>query len=74
MPGGGKGQAWDFIGPVPVAELDLDFTEFINTLEAEFVKERGTHYVTGAGVREACVLVVVTLPGNRRTWRRGSPS
>ena len=72
MPGGGKGQAWDFIGPVPVAELDLDFTEFINALEAEFVKERGTHYVTGAGVRESCVLVVVPCPGGRRTWRRGS--
>ena len=62
MPGGGKGQAWDFIGPVPVGELDLDFTGFIAELEAEFVKERGTHYVTGAGAREACVLVVVALP------------
>ena len=62
MPGTRKGQAWEFIGPVPVNELDLNFTEFIAALEAEFVKERGTHYLTDAAGQEECVLVIVVLP------------
>ena len=62
MPGTRKGQAWEFIGPVPVNELDLNFTEFITALEAEFVKERGTHYLTYAAGQEECVLVIVVLP------------
>jgi len=41
IPQNKKGHAWDFIGPVPVLELDLDFIEFITELENEFVKERG---------------------------------
>jgi len=63
LPGNEKGKVWDFIGPVPASELDLDFTEFITALEAEFVKERGTHYITRADGQQAAVLVVVALPG-----------
>jgi GTP-binding protein HflX len=62
MPGTQKGQVWDFIGPLPVNELDLNVTEFITALEAEFVKERGSHYLTDAAGQEACVLVIVMLP------------
>ncbi|OPY66347.1 MAG: GTPase HflX [Syntrophorhabdaceae bacterium PtaU1.Bin034] len=65
IPSNRKGQVWDFIGPEPVNELDLNFTEFITDLEAEFVKERGTSYVTRAAALEECVLVIVVLP--RRT-------
>ncbi len=62
MPGARKGPAWEFIGPFPVSELDLNFTEFIAALEAEFVKERGTHHLTHAAGQEECVLVVVAQP------------
>jgi len=62
MPGTKKAQVWDFIGPLPVNELDLNVTEFITALEAEFVKERGTHYLTDAAGQEECVLVIVVLP------------
>ena len=65
IPENKKGQVWDFIGPVPVNELDLNFTEFITALEAEFVRERGTHYVTRAAGQETCVLVILVPP--RRT-------
>ncbi|MGD0232073.1 MAG: GTPase HflX [Syntrophorhabdales bacterium] len=62
IPGNKKGQVWDFIGPLPVSDLDLNFTEFITALEGEFVKERGTHYLTGAAGQEECVLVIVAPP------------
>lgn len=61
IPQNKKGQAWDFIGPVPVQELDLDFTEFITELENEFVKERGKHYILDKD-RERCVLISVSSP------------
>ena len=47
---------------MPVDELDINLTEFINELEGEFVKERGTFYVTKAEGREECVLVIVVFP------------
>ena len=62
IPENKKGQVWDFIGPMPVNELDLNFTEFITALETEFVRERGTHYVTRAAGQEACVLVILVPP------------
>ncbi len=62
MPGAPKGQLWEFIGPLPVGELDLNVTEFIADLEAEFVRERGTHYLTDAAGQEECVLVIVVMP------------
>lgn len=58
IPQNKKGQAWDFIGPIPVQELDLDFIEFITELENEFVKERGSHYILDKD-KERCVLVSV---------------
>jgi GTPase len=61
-PGNRKGQVWDFIGPVPVHELDLNFTEFVASLEGEFVKERGTYHLTQAEEREKCVIVIVVMP------------
>ncbi len=62
MPGSRKDQAWAFIGPQTVSELDLNFTEFIGALEAEFVKERGTQHLTYAAGQEECLLVVVAQP------------
>lgn len=62
IPNNSKGQVWDFIGPVPVNELDINLTEFIGELESEFVKERGTYYVTKAEGAEECVLVIVVPP------------
>ena len=61
IPQNKKGQAWDFIGPVPIQEFDLDFIEFITELENEFVKERGRYYVLDKD-RERCILVSVTSP------------
>jgi GTP-binding protein HflX len=66
IPSNKKGQVWDFIGPVPVDELDINLTGFINELEGEFVKERGTFYVTKAEGAEECVLVIVVLPGKAK--------
>jgi GTPase len=62
IPGNRKGQVWDFVGPHPVSELDINFTQFIGALESEFVRERGTYHLTRAEEKEKCVLVVVTLP------------
>jgi GTP-binding protein HflX len=61
IPQNKKGQAWDFIGPIPVQELDLDFIEFITELENEFVKERGSHYILDKD-KERCVLVSIASP------------
>lgn len=61
IPQNKKGQAWDFIGPISVQELDLDFIEFITELENEFVKERGSHYILDKD-KERCVLVSVASP------------
>jgi GTP-binding protein HflX len=66
IPSNKKGQVWDFIGPLPVNELSLNFTEFVTSLEAEFLRERGTYYVTKAEGREECVLVVVVMPGKAK--------
>jgi GTP-binding protein HflX len=66
IPGNKKGQVWDFVGPLPVDELDLNFTEFINALEGEFVRERGTYHLTRAAEREQCLLVVVAVPRKRK--------
>jgi GTPase len=65
-PGNKKGQAWDFVGPVLVSQLDLNFTEFINSLEGEFIKERGTYHLTRAEEREQCILVIVVMPRKKK--------
>lgn len=61
IPENKKGKAWDFIGPLPVQELDMDFIEFITELENEFVKERGRYYVLDRE-GERCVLVSIASP------------
>jgi GTPase len=61
IPQNKKGQAWDFIGPVPIQEFNLDFIEFITELENEFVRERGRYYILDKD-KERCVLVSVTSP------------
>ena len=58
-------QAWAFIGPIPVQEIDIDFTEFITELENEFVKARGRFYALGEG-RDKAVLVSVVPPNSRK--------
>jgi GTPase len=62
IPQNKAGRAWDFIGPVPIQELDLDFIEFITELENEFVKERGRHYELDQD-KERCILVAIAFPG-----------
>jgi GTP-binding protein HflX len=59
IPQNQKGQAWDFIGPTPIQELDINFIEFITELENEFVRERGRYYVVDKD-KERCVLVSVS--------------
>ncbi len=65
VPENKKGQVWDFIGPLAINELTLDFGEFITELESEFLRERGRYYVTKAG-QEQAILVVVVLPGRNK--------
>lgn len=62
MPGDRKDRVWDFIGPVSMQDLHLDFIEFITALENEFVKARGRYYFVNND-QECCVLVCVVLPG-----------
>ena len=38
----------------------------VNALEGEFVKERGTYYLTKTEREEECVLVIVVLPGKAK--------
>jgi GTPase len=65
VPENKKGQVWDFIGPLAIDELELDFTEFITELENEFLRERGRYYAT-KGKAERTILVMVVLPGRHK--------
>ncbi len=65
IPENKSGRAWAFIGPLPLQELDIDFTGFITELENEFVKARGRLYVVGEG-RERAVIVSVVPPRSRK--------
>jgi GTPase len=66
IPQNQKGQVWDFIGPLSVGELNINFTQFIAALESEFVRARGTSYATQASEKEKCLLVVVTMPKKQK--------
>ena len=66
VPENSTGQAWDFIGPLPINELDMDFTEFITELEGEFIRERGSHFVTARGEEQQALLVMVVMPGRHK--------
>jgi len=65
VPENRDGKTWDFMEPVPIQELDVDFSEFITELENEFVKERGRFYVLNKGT-DQCLLVCVVLPGREK--------
>lgn len=65
VPENKAGRMWDFMEPVPVTELDVDFTEFITELENEFVRDRGKFYVTKEK-HDRCVVVSVVLPGREK--------
>ncbi len=62
VPENRDGRTWDFMDPMPIQELDVDFINFINDLEGEFVKERGRFYDLSAGT-DRSLLVCVVLPG-----------
>jgi len=61
MPAVKKGRLWEFIGPIAINELNVDFIEFITALENEFVKTRGKYYTVNT--QGGCVLVCIVLPG-----------
>jgi len=65
VPENKNGQVWDFLGPLPVDEVKLNFTEFITELENEFLRERGRYYAT-KGNAERTILVMVVLPGRHK--------
>ncbi len=65
IPENKKNKAWDFVGPVAIQDLDIDFIEFITELENEFVKERGRYYVLDNN-SERCVLVSVASPKGQK--------
>ena len=67
VPANKKGRVWDFIGPMPISEVSLNFTEFVTALETEFVRERGAYYMTKPEGREECVLIIVVLPGKAKS-------
>lgn len=56
------GKAWDFIGPMNVNELSVDFIEHITELENEFVRERGRHHVLNDQSGETCMIVGIVPP------------
>lgn len=57
-----RGKTWDFMGPMNVSELTLDFIEFITELENEFVRERGRHHVLKDKSGETCMVVGIIPP------------
>ncbi|MDR2017487.1 MAG: GTPase HflX [Syntrophobacterales bacterium] len=61
IPENKSGKVWDFIGPAPLQELDIDFIRFITELENEFTKARGRYYLVEDD-REKCILVSVVPP------------
>ena len=61
IPENKAGQVWDFMGPIPIDELDVDLSAFITELESEFLKTRGRHFVT-KGEKDRALLVIVVLP------------
>lgn len=65
VPGNKAGKTWDFMEPGAVSELDIDFIEFINELEGEFVRERGSFYVTKKE-HDQCIVVSVVMPGREK--------
>lgn len=61
IPENKTGRVWDFLGPVPIDELDIDLSVFIAELESEFLRTRGRHFVT-KGEEDRALLVIMVLP------------
>lgn len=61
IPENKAGRVWDFMGPVPIDELDIDLSIFIAELESEFLRTRGRHFVT-KGEKDRALLVIILLP------------
>ncbi|MCX7856852.1 MAG: GTPase HflX [Deltaproteobacteria bacterium] len=59
------GKIWDFIGPLPTDEIRIDFLEFINELENEFLKTWG-RYHSVKKQKEECVIVSVVPPRSKK--------
>jgi GTPase len=66
IPQNKKGQVWDFIGPLSVGDLEINFIQFITALESEFVRVRGTYHTTQAEEKEKCLLIVITMPRKQK--------
>lgn len=65
IPDEGTGGMWEFIGPIPIDEIRIDFLEFIKELEDEFVRKRGIYHPVKKGA-ETCVIVCVVPPRSRK--------
>jgi GTPase len=61
IPENKAGRVWDFLGPLPIDELDIDLSVFIAELESEFLKVRGSHFIT-KGAKDRALLVIIVLP------------
>jgi len=66
VPGNKTGKVWDFIGPVPVSELSINFVDYIGELENEFVRERGKHFSL-ADNNDKCFIVALAQSGRHDT-------
>jgi GTP-binding protein HflX len=60
-----KGKAWEFIGPMHIQDLEIDFIGLVNELENEFTKAKGSLYTLGEG-GERAVLVCVVMPARNK--------
>jgi GTP-binding protein HflX len=61
-------EPWELLEPVPPSQLDLDFVDFITTLENEFAAKRGQLH--RADRRERAILVGVTTGSADEEKRR----
>lgn len=59
------GRMWEFIGPCTTDEVKIDFLEFINELEDEFVRTWGIYHPVKTQA-EGCVIVSVIPPRSRK--------
>lgn len=64
VPENSRGEVWGLLGPMPVAELRVDFMDFITDLEDQFVRARGFQFRVKEGA-ESCLIVSVPLRERR---------
>ncbi|MCX8022861.1 MAG: GTPase HflX [Syntrophorhabdaceae bacterium] len=65
IPGQKGERKWDFIGPVRLEELTVDFNELIRELENEYVRERGFSFALGSE-NDKAILISVVPPHKRK--------